>query len=85
MKKKASPEVKKVILGAVRIQIEENNPPETKQTYERLLGEGISPENVCIYLGQALISEMYYMMREKRLFDRDNFVKLLAKLPNLMD
>lgn len=83
--KESNPEVKKALLKAIKNQIKENNPPETKQTYERLLSENISKENVYIYLGQALVSELYAMMKEKRLYDRGNYAKLLARLPNLID
>ena len=83
--RKASPEVKRVILEAVKDQIESNNPPATKQTYERLLSENITEEDAYIYLGQALISEMFVMMKEKRQYDEDNYVKLLSQLPHLFD
>lgn len=80
---KASPEVKKALINTVKTQIKENNPPETKQAFMRLLGEGIPEKDVYIYLAQAIAYETYYMMKEKRPFDNENYVKLLAKLPNL--
>ena len=80
---KASPKVKKALMNAIKFQLKENNPPETKQAYMRLLGEGISEENVYIYLVQALVYELFAMMKEKRNHDSVNYAKLLAKLPNL--
>lgn len=79
----ASPEVKKALIKAIKIQLKENNPLETKQAYIRLLGEGITEENVYIYLAQALTYEMFAMMKEKRAYNSENYAKLLAKLPNL--
>lgn len=81
--KKASPEVKKALIKAIKIQLKENTPPETKQTYMRLLGEGVTEKNAYIYLAQALAYEMFAMMKEKRTHDSKNYAKLLAKLPNL--
>lgn len=80
---KASPEVRKSLIKAIKNQLKENNPPEVKQTYVRLLGEGISEKDVYIFLAQALVYEMYTMMKEQRAYDMKNYVKLLAKLPNL--
>lgn len=80
---KANPEVKKALIKAIKIQLKENNPPETKQAYMRLLGEGITEKNVYIYLTQALVYEMFAMMKENRAHDSKNYAKLLAKLPNL--
>lgn len=81
---KASPEVRKALIKSVKNQLKENNPPEARQTYMRLLGEGISEKNVYIYVAQALTCELFAMMREKRTYSRENHAKLLAKLPNLI-
>jgi hypothetical protein len=80
---KTSPEVRKSLIKAIKTQLKENNPPEVKQMYIRLLGEDISEKDVYIYLAQALAYEMYAMIKEKRIYDMKNYVKLLARLPNL--
>lgn len=56
--KKASPKVRKVLLDSIQTQLNENNPPETKMAFMRLLGEGISEEDVYIYLAKALTYEI---------------------------
>jgi hypothetical protein len=81
--KQASPELRNSLIEAIKFQLEENNPPETKQAFIRLLGQGISEQDAYIYLAQALTYEMFAMMKEKRTHDRDNYAKLLANLPNL--
>jgi hypothetical protein len=48
--KHASPEAREALIEAVKTQVKENNPPEAKQTFLRLLGEGILEEDVYIYL-----------------------------------
>lgn len=80
---KANPELRRVLIKAVKTQLKENNPSEVKQTYMRLLDEGIFEKEIYVYLAQALACEMYAMMKEQREFDINNYVKLLAKLPNL--
>ena len=80
---KASPEVRKALIKAIKIQLKENNPPQTKQAYMRLLGEGMPEEDVYIYLAQAFVYEIFVMMKEKRAYDSENYARLLAKLPNL--
>lgn len=79
---KASPAVRKSLIKTIKIQLKENNPPEVKLTYIRLLGEEISEKDVYIYLAQALAYEMYAMMKEQRAYDMKNYVKLLTRLPN---
>lgn len=81
--KKASSSVRKALINAVKFQVKENNPPETKQAYMRLLGEGISEKDVYIYLAQALSYDLFAMMRDTKSHDSKNYANLLAKLPNL--
>jgi hypothetical protein len=80
---KASPELKKTFIEVIKNQLATSNPPETKQAYMRLLGEGISEEDVYIYLAQALACELFAMTKNKRPYDNVNYASLLAKLPNL--
>lgn len=81
--KKASPALKQSLIESIKNQIKENNPPETKQTYFRLLSEGFSEEEVYIYLTQALAYEMFAIMKKPRNYDSANYIELLSKLPHL--
>ncbi len=60
-----------------------NDPPETKQTYERLVREGHSKDEAKRLLGCVLIVEMHDMMQKQREFDRDGYVQALNRLPEL--
>ena len=71
------------MIKVIKNQINDNNPPETKQAYFRLLGEGISEQNVYIYLAQALAYEIFDMLKKQRPFDNERYVKLLSQLPHL--
>lgn len=79
--KKASPEVKKALVDAVKKQVKDNNPPAAKQAYLRLLGEGILEEDVYVYLARALACEMFVMMKERQPYDQERYSKRLSKLP----
>ncbi len=56
-KEKVSPILREEILKAVRFQIRENNPPETKKTYERLLKK-YSSEDALKLIGGALFTDI---------------------------
>lgn len=72
----------KALIEAVKNQIKDTDPPETQQTYQRLLDQGILEEDVYIYLARALAGEIDDMMREGRSYNKERYVKRLARLPN---
>lgn len=71
------------IIEVVRDQMRANEPPETKQTYERLIQEGHSEENVMKMLACAVTAEIWYVMNEKKPFNHARYVKMLDALPEL--
>jgi hypothetical protein len=84
-KQKHNPRLKAAVLEVVDNQLKDNNPPETRQSFERLVGLGVSEANAKIYIGQAVAFEIYEMMTNKIPFDHDRFVQNLDKLPNLIE
>lgn len=79
----ASPEARKVFITAAKTQIQTENPPEARQTYNRLISEGIPKNDAILHIAQAISYEFYDMMKDKRDFDNENYISLLSKLPNL--
>lgn len=71
------------ILKVVRNQLHANDPPETKQTYERLLAEGHAEDDVMKMLACVVVAEMYDIMNAMRPFDHARFVERLNALPEL--
>ena len=69
------------IIQVVETQIETNDPPETKQTYERLLSEGFSEQISKELLGTVVIAEVFGVMKDGKPFDIDRYVTALNKLP----
>jgi hypothetical protein len=56
---KATPRLKAAILQVVDNQIRANDPPETKQTLDRLLSEGHSKEEAKRLIGCIVSSEIF--------------------------
>lgn len=79
----ANAQRKAAFLEIVDNQLRDGDPPETRQTYERLLAEGYSDENVRLMIGNLLVHEIYDMLKRRRTFDRTGFVANLARLPKL--
>jgi hypothetical protein len=73
----------KLVIQAIKEQIRLNDPPETKETFDRLRREGHAEKEVYRMLGCVLISEMYEVTKQDRLFDRDLYVQRLRALPKL--
>lgn len=80
--RKQSPAAKQAILDVVANQLRDNNPPETKQTYERLHAEGYSDEDARILIGQVVACEIFDVMKKGEMFDRKRFIERLSRLPD---
>ena len=78
-----NPYLKAAILEAVENQMRDNDPPETNQTYDRLLQEGHSEEDAKRLIGCVIVSEMFDILKKKQEFKLDRFIKALQKLPEL--
>ena len=72
-----------LIIQAIKNQIRRNDPPETKETFDRLRSEGHPKEEVYRMLGCVMTSEIYEVMKHERVFDRDLYVQQLRALPRL--
>ena len=75
--------VRQTILDAVDNQIRKNDPPETKDTLDRLLQSGQSREDVLRLIAGVLAGEMFEAMKSKSHFDSARYAANLARLPNL--
>jgi hypothetical protein len=80
----SDPEVlRSTIFEVINNQIREGTPPETKETYDRLLSEGYSEEEVMKYIGAVVSSEIFAVLKEGRPYDKDSYVAALKALPRL--
>ena len=78
-----NPYLRSAILEVVDNQIRDNEPPETRQTLQRLMTEGHSRKEAKELIAAVVVSEMYEVLTEGQPFDRDRFVAALNKLPEL--
>lgn len=82
-KEEGNPHLKAAILEVVDNQMRDNDPPETRQTYNRLVQEGCSKEEAKRLIGCVVVSEMFDILKHERDFNLERFVKTLNKLPEL--
>jgi hypothetical protein len=86
MKKKSkneegNPRLRATFLQIVDNQLRANDPPETRQTLERLMAQGISREDAKIYIAQAVCVEVFNVMKQNQPSDHVRYVRNLQRLP----
>ena len=74
--------VRDVMLDTVLNQINANDPPEARDTYDRLIFGGRSNSQALQLMAAALREEMDRMLKESTPFDNARYAKLLAKIPS---
>jgi hypothetical protein len=72
--------VRDAMLDTVLNQINTNDPPETRDTYDRLIEEGASNSQALRLMADALRIEMNRMLSEATPFDAARYAALLAKV-----
>jgi len=78
-----NPYLKAVILEVVDNQISDNDPPQTRQTYERLLASGLDDEEAKRLIGCVVVSEIFDILKKGETFNLERFVAALERLPKL--
>lgn len=75
-----NPHLKAAILEVVENQLRDGDPPETRQTLQRLLAAGYSRKQATEMIGSAVVEEIWAVLHDNKPFDRERFVGLLEKL-----
>lgn len=70
-----------VIFQIIENQIKSNDPPETALTFNRLKSEGFDDFTIKQLIGQCVAVEIYNVMKNKKPFDGNRYVKDLNNLP----
>lgn len=83
MPEEFNPRLRAAFLEAVDNQLRDNDPPETRQTYDRLLLEGHSDAEAKDLIGAAIAAETYHILKENQPFNHARFVESLRRLPEL--
>ena len=68
---------------AIQNQITVNDPPETEQTFGRLIAAGFAEEDAWRLLSAVLAFELAAIVKEVRPFSLEDYVKALKALPDL--
>lgn len=71
------------ILEVIANQLAALEPPETKQTYDRLVAQGYSDEQARELIGAVVASEIFHVLNEQKSFDNERYVAALAQLPQM--
>ncbi len=83
MKNKVNPRLTAAIMEVVDNQLRDVNPPETKETYDRLVASGTSDKEARRLIAIVLFSEMSEMLEAKKNFNPERYGGNLRKLPKL--
>lgn len=81
-KSKGNPILKAVYLEVVENQLRENDPPETRQAFERLCSQGFSEKDAKLLIGSVIAAETYEIHKSGKPFDHNRFVRNLQRLPS---
>ena len=71
----------KVIDAVIDQQMAEKNPPETLETYERLLDEGFEKKEVYQLIGKIVGCETAEVIVNKQEFNMERYIAALRELP----
>ena len=73
--------IREQIFEVIKNQLKDNNPPETKITYDRLRKEGFDDYETRQMLGQCVAVEIFQILKFKKPFDNERYIRNLNGLP----
>jgi hypothetical protein len=74
--------VRDAMLDTVLSQINANDPPEARETYDRLIFGGRSNSQALQLMAACLRVEMDRMLKDSKPFDNARYSELLRKIPS---
>ena len=78
-----NPAITAAVLEIVENQLRDNNPPEVRQTLERLIKEGHSEAVSRRYIGIAVLFMLNDMAASGTAYDDTHYVEILNRLPDV--
>ncbi|HMQ49961.1 MAG TPA: hypothetical protein PKA00_20985 [Saprospiraceae bacterium] len=73
--------VKQQFLQAVEDQLQNNQPPETRQTLDRLKDLGYSESDAKLLIAQCIAVEFFHTVKDNQPYNNDRFINNLHHLP----
>ena len=83
-KTEANPHLNAAIMKVVENQLRSNDPPQTQQTFKRLIEAGHSEEEAKRLIGCVVSAEIFDVLKKSEPFNLDRFVTGLNKLPAML-
>lgn len=80
-----NPQLAAAVLEIVDTQLRDGTPPETRQTFERLVAAGYTPEGARQLLAHVVIREIFQVMARGEMYNQARFIAALQRLPALPD
>lgn len=81
-RKHYNPYLQAAYLEAVHNQLRDNDPPETRQTLDRLRKLNISERDAKLLIASAIAVETFEIMKHQKPFNRERFIRNLKSLPD---
>lgn len=72
--------LKKLILEVVGNQLKDNDPPVTRESYDRLIAAGYSAQEAKEKIGAVVIEEIYDVMKENQPYDEQRYACALENM-----
>ncbi|MBK6967328.1 MAG: hypothetical protein IPH20_26400 [Bacteroidales bacterium] len=69
------------IFEIVKNQLRDNDPPETKETYDKLENQGFDDFQIKQMIGQCIAIELFDILKFGKPFSKERYIKNLKKLP----
>jgi hypothetical protein len=69
------------IFEIIKNQLRDNDPPETKETFDRLRKQGFDDFQTRQMIGQCLAVELFDVMKNRKPYNNERYTKSLLALP----
>lgn len=73
--------LKSAFLEIVDRQLDANDPPQTREAFDRLVAQGISEEDAKLHIAKVVAYETWEIMTNKKEFDEERYLRNLKNLP----
>jgi ribosomal protein S7 len=80
-KEKTNPVLYAAYMEIVENQLRDNDPPETRTTFDRLKREGFNELDAKKLIAQAIVAETFWIMKKKEKFNLNRYINNLNRLP----
>jgi hypothetical protein len=80
-KSESNPQLQAAIIEVVENQLRNNDPPQTGQTFKRLIEAGHSEKEAKRLIACVVSAEIFDVLKKNEPFNLDRFIQCLNKLP----